>query len=1199
MNQERRQYFAKMIAEGRNQEVLSQLEASRREDEECSSSFGFFRGVALQNLGRLDESVGEYEDAAKKALSDLLGIWNNLASAQFHRGHFSDAAKVAEQLRPYFPYDADLLSLHVMALKQAGDVKEAESIARQFSANLPRNAVAARWLVHMLWRNGHYLEALLRASDIPVSRWGQTGLGYELLYCLMELGLFETAEQVFPVVFGSAQGALDSEEMWACEGLLAFLKGELARAQALFEEGLARGYTDSGSIVNLGCVLLTQGDFADGWRHYLARNDESVLPGSQLCEGVPRWQGEPVAGKTLLIVSEQGTGDVIQFLRFVPEIERLGARVVFAAYPDVVGLLANDPQARKVEIQPLSGSDIDYQARLLDLPFRLGVKAPSDVPQRIPYLFANPAKMADWSESLAMCRGLRVGLVWAGYAGHGGDHFRSASINIFSPLAGIPGVRFFGLQKGAGIREARCAPEGLNFQWIGDRFASFDDTAAAIANLDLVISVDTSVAHLAAALGKPVWMLASLRNPDWRWTDHGSGNAWYPNLTVFRQQKADDWVGMMRDRIRPALARWILDDAKGNMPSWQEIALQLDCGRLEWTRNNWTEWSDSVEAEGATVDAARWLSRQLAERDISEVAVALVTRVGDVEALANHPPLAIALARHYLKKDRAETALNLFERIAQADGDAAVGRAGFVDWGWHFHSRRQWSQAKDIWGRAVQAFPLDGHLHYLLGTALRDGNQKTEALVRFRKALECSPRHYMAHLAISGLLFDDQPAEAYAAAQKAIMFKSNDVVAWQSIVRLFHTRGMYWLAERILLEKGDVECDSSSRTLRIRQLLMLGRRQEAFELLDQMTPNRDSPVKEQQQYAGSLYQAGRRDEALQLMTDLADRFPESREARFSLGFTQLRLGRCEAGWKNYWLGMRRETRQKFAEWKGEDLSGKSLLIVQDQGQGDAIQFFPLLHDVWAMAPKRLTLAVSPALVTLFRAQGLPFEIVDAEKLDWDEFRYDYQVEQMALPYLLGVDLLRPQRAQPTLMVPEGLVPNWRDRLENNHNLRVGIVWSGGDGFKANYVRSTALEDWRVLWEIEGISFFSLQKDVHSNQAAVFDLPLSNIAADCPTWLETMAVIDSLDLVITTCTAAAHVAGSINKPTWVVLSNEFVDYRWMEDREDSPWYPSVRLIRRQQGESWQQVFSRIACDLVARFERLAWKTVEVDAQEEGK
>ena len=1175
-----------LLSQGRNQDLIERLIGQEETLGEAAAQF--FRAVALQQSGGLESAIASYRSAVKGSHNDLLMSWNNLAGAYYNSGSFKEAVEVVDLLRAYKPFDIDLMSLHLLALLELGRNRDAEQLTRDFCSNLPRNVDASRWFIHALWRNGKYLEALLQSAETPPFAWDSGGLGYELLQSLVEMELCDVAEQLFPVVFNNTE-IHERDELCAVAGASALARGAFLAAKKIYETGLAKGFQQHAMVINLSLVELILGDFKCGWEHYLIRGKERGFARLTLPSSIPYWQGESISGKTILISSEQGIGDMIQFVRFVPELERCGARIVFASYPDVVGLLRNDPRARKTEIKALEESEIDFHALLLDLPFRLGVESPDDIPRTIPYLFANSEKAEIWQSDLAKYVGLKVGVAWAGNPGFAGDHYRSASINILEPLSGVQGVTFFGLQKGIGAKEARCPPEGLPYFWLGDQFASFEDTAAAIANLDLVISTDTSIVHLAAALGKPVWLLLSRRSNDYRWIDHGNGNVWYPNVRVYCQDVDDDWVGLIRHLIRPDLARMAISLMPLSAQYWQRICSEVDAQAVPWGCVDWKAWAKNAVVSDASSEAGKWLARNLVERDTTVAINALLSACSETAEPTDQSSLMVLAARSLLKNGDKQEAVNVFQSVQSRWGNVAVGRVGARDWGWHHYAKSEWRLAYEIWLRAVEVFPEDGHLHYLLGVVLRSESKEKDALTCFRRALDCLPRHYMAMLGIAELLRVDEPAVAWEMAQKAALLKKNDVAVWQVIVGLFHDRGMYWLGELILLAKGDLENNVTSQILMGRQLAMLGRFEEGRHLLSSISLDSSATLASIQNYAHALYHCGMRDEAQVAFELVLSRFPESREARFALAFTQLRMGFYEEGWKNYRLSMRRDGILRFPEWKGEELTRKSLLVIQDQGQGDVVQFFPLLREIWARQPKRLVVAVSVALVTLFKSQGVQFEVVDMEAFDWDDYRFDFQVNQMALPSLLGVNLLCPSYAQPSLVVsPNRLPTQWREFVENDSNLKVGVVWSGGDSFKANYVRSTALSDWRELWEIDGISFYSLQKDIFSNQAAVIGLPLHNIAADCPTWLETLAAIDTLDLVITTCTAVAHAAASINKPTWIVLSNEYVDFRWLEDRDDSPWYPSVKLIRRCKGESWSAVFSRVALMLLDRYDQLKRK-----------
>jgi Tfp pilus assembly protein PilF len=306
------------------------------------------------------------------------------------------------------------------------------------------------------------------------------------------------------------------------------------------------------------CALLRLGlgDYPRGWTEYEHRwvgNDMTV----PLLPNVPEWRGEPLAGKTVLILPEQGFGDTLQFIRYAPLLKARGARVLFAAPPPLTRLLAAMPGLDHVADNGRNLPAFDYQTMLMSLPLRFGTTL-ATVPADVPYLQADPALVRDWRTRLGDRPGLKVGLVWAGgphrdeAVGAAVDRRRSLDLARFKPLADIPGVRLISLQKGQAEAEARLPPDGMAIENPMDSVEDFADTAALIFQLDLVITVDTAVAHLAGALGKPVWVLSRL-DGCWRWLDQGDGSPWYPTLRLFRQRRRDDWDPVIEE-LRDALA---------------------------------------------------------------------------------------------------------------------------------------------------------------------------------------------------------------------------------------------------------------------------------------------------------------------------------------------------------------------------------------------------------------------------------------------------------------------------------------------------------------------------------------------------------------------------------------------------------------------------------------------------------------------
>ncbi|HTP95423.1 MAG TPA: tetratricopeptide repeat-containing glycosyltransferase family protein, partial [Burkholderiales bacterium] len=320
-------------------------------------------------------------------------------------------------------------------------------------------------------------------------------------------------------------------------------QGRLEDAKRKYEAGLRLQPGNAKARLGYGIAHLLGGELEQGWEHYEARpSNPGDAPYTD--DTSRRWRGEPLEGRTLLLHAEQGFGDTIQFVRFVPQLAASGARIVLELQPPLVALLAGVPGVSGVITRGTPRPAFDWQCPLPSLPYVLALGLDRiAATAEVPYLHAEPARLERWRARLGGCRGLRIGLAWAGNPNHLNDLNRSLPFAVLRPLADIAGVSFVALQKGPALAQAE-AGHGPRVLLPGDELGDFADTAAAIAQLDLVISVDTSVAHLAGALGKPAWVLLPFA-PDWRWMLEREDSPWYPTMRLFRQSRPRDWAGVI------------------------------------------------------------------------------------------------------------------------------------------------------------------------------------------------------------------------------------------------------------------------------------------------------------------------------------------------------------------------------------------------------------------------------------------------------------------------------------------------------------------------------------------------------------------------------------------------------------------------------------------------------------------------------
>ncbi len=322
----------------------------------------------------------------------------------------------------------------------------------------------------------------------------------------------------------------------------------LAQAQNEYQETLAIHASHREAPMNLGIASLLMGDFARGWAGYEHRLVQRDLDHIEKRDWkIPRWTGKLRIGESILVHAEQGFGDTIQFARYLRILQKAGMRVQVYCQPAIQPLLASIPALDRCSSHIDDLEAVDWQVPLPSLAYCFQTRLET-IPQEIPYLSVDSHRRANWHRVFAELpmKGRRVGIVWQGNPNHRNDRNRSLPLGALGSLLDTPGIQFVGLQKGIARGKA---PEGVVD--LSPLLADFGETAAAILGLDLVISVDTAVAHLAGALGKPVWTLLPYA-PDWRWLLHREDSPWYPSMRLFRQPMVGDWASVIRD-VKKAL----------------------------------------------------------------------------------------------------------------------------------------------------------------------------------------------------------------------------------------------------------------------------------------------------------------------------------------------------------------------------------------------------------------------------------------------------------------------------------------------------------------------------------------------------------------------------------------------------------------------------------------------------------------------
>lgn len=815
--------------------------------------------------------------------------------------------------------------------------------------------------------------------------------------------------------------------------------------------------SDASARFALALRYLALGAMDPGWDYYEWR---CVIPAfaTAMPAGGAFWDGsEPLEGKTILLCSEQGLGDVVQFCRYAPAVAAQGARVLLGVPPALARLARTLPGVAQV----IAGDELvprfDLKCLLLSLPQRFGTTLET-IPAQVPYLAPTSDDVDAWRVRLGAAentgsRAFRVGIACAGSASLATDAHRTIALERFAALrdtlagagqASSTRVELHLLQ--TELRESdRDALRELGAVDHRGELRDMADTAALIANLDAVVSVDTAVAHLAGALGAPLYLLLP-ETPDWRWMIGRQDSPWYPSARLFRQTRADDWDAPIA-RLSEALCA------------------QLQAGVL-------------VE-EPCAARAARLPAHVKAR--LRRSAIAQVDIAGLIEAAAR---------RH---------------------------RGGEI-------------------GAAIEGY---------------------------RAIIALDPTQFDAHrLLAAALLQAGRPGEAIGPAERALALRSDGEEPW-----LIHAQAH--------IELGSYEraVDSSERAV------ALG-------------PDRADAWSA---HGLALQGAGQVDEALDAFERAAKLAPADPQLRCNLGMARLLHGDFARGWKDFEAriqvpSMGMQTIAPCRPWDGrEPLRGKTVLVACEQGLGDTIQFCryaPLL----AQRGARVILGVQPLLRDLLRPLGCGVEVVTVgDALP----ALDLHCWLLSLPQRLGTELASIPNSVPYLRASEVKRQAWRERLlaisldrpgdtRARAVCRVGLAFSGAAVHANDSRRSIglhAVEPLVAKAAASGIEWHLVQTEIARDDGALLArLGIHDHRSRLRDFSDTAALMANLDAVVSVDTAAAHLAGALGRPTFILLP-VVPEWRWMLERIDSPWYPTARLLRQDGPDDWAGPLARLEAELL--------------------
>ena len=1110
----------------------------------------------LQSLNRTNEAERHFRDAMRLDPDDVDGRLG-LAHLLRAQGRLEDSSNCLSEVVRLRPDDADARGIHANVLHDLGRLDEAELHYREACRLKPDFPEVLNNLGNLFQAQGRLGEAETYFRRALACRPEFPETCNNLGNLLRELGRPEEAESYcrealrlrpdYPMAHNNLGNALkergayevaefhyqeairlkpDYAEVYNNLGSLFGDFAELDKAEDCYRRAiqLRSGYSEA--LANLGMTLLGAGKFEEGWRTYdahrkIERRDD--LTG-------PQWSGDDLAGRTLLIYAEQGFGDVLQFSRFVPLAAGRG-RIVLEVSRPLLSLLAQMPGIDQIVARGDALPHYDVRCALMSLPRWLGITF-ERLRGDAPYLAADRNRVAKWRARVETLPGLRVGLSWAGNPALKNDRRRSISLDRLAALGEVHGISFVSLQKGEASSQTSLPPPAMVVHDWTAELADFSDTAALISALDLVITVDTSIVHLTGALGRPVWLLNRF-NSCWRWLFDQTRSPWYTTLRQFKQPALGDWDAVVGS-VRAALA----ERASEGMPpgAFDEALRHHQAGRL---------------------DRAEIIYRQLLNRN--------------------------------------------------PDHAGSLHLLGVI----HFQ-RREHARAVDYIRRAIELEPKDSNFRHNLANALGALGRRDEAETQYRAAVGLKPDHVDAHGSLGTLLQEmGRLDDAEPHLREAYRLRPSSEIACNNLGILLCRKDAFDEAETRFREALQINPEFAAARANLSSVLRFrGALDEAEEhcrralacdaglaeghfVLAQVLEARDRYEEAECAYrraielkpdcadwyndlAKLLVDARRLGEAWPLFDQTLRMRPDHPEAHSNRAIARLLTGDHAEGWSEYewrWKLKKRPGRlDDFAQpvWNGEDLRGQTLLIHAEQGFGDTIQFCRLVPFLRSGA--RIVLEVQRALVPLLkRLPGVDQLVPRGDALP----HFDVHCALLSLPRFLGLSLTEVPGQVPYLVADPARVETWRKRLRAIGGFRVGLAWAGSPTMADDRRRSIPPERISALAAIQGVSFVSLQKGAAEQASAgPPGLALHDFTNDLQDFADTAALIENLDLTISVDTSVIHVAGALGRPVW--LLNRFNGcWRWLLDRNDCPWYPTLRQFRQPYPGDWDSVVAEIA------------------------
>ena len=508
---------------------------------------------ALLGTGRIPEAIALLTRVVAKRPKEARAL-HMLGVAHAQRGEHAEAARLLERAKTASPRDASILTDLATLLVMTGRPADALPLLERALKLQPALRQAAFYRGVALKNLNRAADALAAFDQLAAAEPANPLYQHNRASLLIQFDRLDEAADLVEKLLAQQP---DAPPVLLLKSLVLAGQSRLADAIAICDRILSRNPQAEDARYNRGVFKLRAGDFASGWIDYESRWKRPGFRLASPAPDVPVWTGEPLAGRSLLVYAEQGFGDALHFCRYAPLLAAQGADVTLQVPQRLVALLHTMSDKVRVVGAIESGAKFDYQIALLSAPLRMGTDL-ATIPGNVPYLSAQAERVARWQDAIGT-GGFKIGIAWQGNPDAEFDKSRSIRLREFYPLSQLHGVRLISLQKNFGVEQIEALPPDMMVEALGDDFDAgadaFLDTAALMQQLDLVIAPNTAVAHLAGALGRPVFIPLDA-NSDWRWLTERTDSPWYPSARLFRQTKPGDWGAVFEaiaDHLRSQL----------------------------------------------------------------------------------------------------------------------------------------------------------------------------------------------------------------------------------------------------------------------------------------------------------------------------------------------------------------------------------------------------------------------------------------------------------------------------------------------------------------------------------------------------------------------------------------------------------------------------------------------------------------------